>query len=255
VRKYLLDLYEIQKIDLEIRNFRQSLDAIPSTLRQLESKVAEIQGKISSLREQSSGALSEAQTMQNAVEEEGRKIRKWESRLNDIRNQREFQALNRETEGSRRANRDTEERIHEILKNKDQFEEDLKTLEGLLETAQSQCREEKATVDEKSQAMEKTLAVHKARRDVLVPGIPKALFRKYDAIAAKRFGLGLAQVVAGCCQGCNMKLPPQLYNILQRGDTIEQCPSCYRLVFWEPHRPAEASDATQETSLPASASV
>ena len=30
-----------------------------------------------------------------------------------------------------------------------------------------------------------------------------------------------------------MKLPPQLYNILQRADTIEQCPSCSRLMVWE----------------------
>jgi predicted nucleic acid-binding Zn-ribbon protein len=30
-----------------------------------------------------------------------------------------------------------------------------------------------------------------------------------------------------------MQLPPQLFNILQRGSTIEHCPSCQRIVYFE----------------------
>jgi predicted nucleic acid-binding Zn-ribbon protein len=37
----------------------------------------------------------------------------------------------------------------------------------------------------------------------------------------------------GTCQGCNMNIPPQLYNVLQRGVSIEICPSCSRIIYWE----------------------
>jgi predicted nucleic acid-binding Zn-ribbon protein len=30
-----------------------------------------------------------------------------------------------------------------------------------------------------------------------------------------------------------MKLPPQLYNELQRGDSVLTCPMCRRILFWE----------------------
>ena len=30
---------------------------------------------------------------------------------------------------------------------------------------------------------------------------------------------------------CNIGLPPQLYNIIIRGETIESCPSCQRLIY------------------------
>ena len=30
-----------------------------------------------------------------------------------------------------------------------------------------------------------------------------------------------------------MNIPPQLYNILQRGQTVETCPSCHRIIYWE----------------------
>ena len=37
----------------------------------------------------------------------------------------------------------------------------------------------------------------------------------------------------GTCRGCNMNIPPQLYIVLQRGATIETCPSCHRIIYWE----------------------
>jgi predicted nucleic acid-binding Zn-ribbon protein len=30
-----------------------------------------------------------------------------------------------------------------------------------------------------------------------------------------------------------MNIPPQLYNVIQRGLTIETCPSCHRIIYWE----------------------
>jgi predicted nucleic acid-binding Zn-ribbon protein len=30
-----------------------------------------------------------------------------------------------------------------------------------------------------------------------------------------------------------MNIPPQLYIVIQRGQTIETCPSCHRIIYWE----------------------
>ena len=42
-----------------------------------------------------------------------------------------------------------------------------------------------------------------------------------------------------------MNIPPQLFNVLQRGTTIEICPYCHRIIYWEElmkdPAPAEAS--------------
>ena len=50
----------------------------------------------------------------------------------------------------------------------------------------------------------------------------------------------------GICQGCRMRVPPQLYNELQKHHEIRMCPNCHRIIFWraEPERAdrAEASD-------------
>ena len=37
-------------------------------------------------------------------------------------------------------------------------------------------------------------------------------------------------MVNGICKGCNMRILPQLNNILRSG-TIETCPTCQRLIY------------------------
>ena len=38
-------------------------------------------------------------------------------------------------------------------------------------------------------------------------------------------------VQAGTCQGCNMNVPPQLYNTLRTGLGTDICPACHRIIY------------------------
>ena len=58
------------------------------------------------------------------------------------------------------------------------------------------------------------------------------VLKRYGNIRMRR-GLAVVSVRNGTCQGCNMNIPPQLYNVLQRGQTVETCPSCHRIIYWE----------------------
>ena len=249
MRQYLLDLYEIQKIDLSIREQTKRQEALPARLNELEARVQDLTAKITSLSDQRGIAAKEAQNLRTLVESETQKIRKWDARLADIRNQREYQALSREIEGSKRANRDAEEKIGQTMGSRDALDKQIEELKVQLAEAETARNAERDTVGVQVDSMKATLSDEIKRRDVLIPRVPKALFRKYDAIRERRMGVGLAPVVAGCCQGCNMRLPPQLYNILQRGDTVEQCPSCHRVIFWDQILPenskTEAASANQ----------
>ena len=71
-----------------------------------------------------------------------------------------------------------------------------------------------------------------AKLDKAATGIRPDVLKRYGAIRMRR-GLAVTTVRNGTCQGCNMNVPPQLYNTLQRGNTLETCPYCHRIVYWE----------------------
>ena len=75
-----------------------------------------------------------------------------------------------------------------------------------------------------------------------------------------RRGLAVVAVKDGTCRGCNMKVPPQLYNTIQRGSSLELCPNCHRIIYWskllegdgQPEDGAGGSGQTGSKSIPPS---
>ena len=55
-------------------------------------------------------------------------------------------------------------------------------------------------------------------------------------------GKAVAEVVDGHCLGCNMDLAPQMYIEVQRGDTVHQCTTCYRLLIYKPPVPPDEDE-------------
>jgi predicted nucleic acid-binding Zn-ribbon protein len=233
VRQKLLDLHEIQKIDLEILETEKHGDGFQQRLTELEDAVKKGRAEVETLTDQRETIVREAKTLEGTVQAETIKIKKWEARLNEIRNQREYLALSREVEASKRANREAEEKILELMAQREQTEKRLDELQDKLAEDEVDCDAERAHVDRQMREAQEARDAIAERRAALVPKVSAGLLKKYDAIRAKRHGIGLVLVEDGCCQGCNMRLPPQLYNILQRGDSIEQCPTCQRIILWD----------------------
>ena len=80
--------------------------------------------------------------------------------------------------------------------------------------------------------IEAKIAELRVERDKLAAEVKPDVLKRYGSIRMRR-GLAVVSVRNGTCQGCNMNIPPQLYNVLQRGQTIETCPSCHRIIYWE----------------------
>jgi uncharacterized protein len=91
--------------------------------------------------------------------------------------------------------------------------------------------EEKAA-NEKTAELDAQIAEERKLREVAAARVRPDVLKKYSAIRMRR-GLAMAPVKNGTCQGCNMNIPPQLFNLLQRGDSIELCGTCNRIIYWD----------------------
>ena len=70
-----------------------------------------------------------------------------------------------------------------------------------------------------SNADRKLSALREAANSPVDPDVLK----RYGTIRMRR-GLAVVSVRNGTCTGCNMNLPPQLFNQLQRGTSLRGCP-------------------------------
>jgi len=255
VRQRLLDLYEVQKIDSQVFEIQERRKTISLRLQELEDQGQDAVRQIEGLESQLIGLEKQARGQENTAQAEKVKIKKWEARLQEIRNQREALALSREVDGAKRSVEKAEEETLSIWKQKEDMELEIETLRdkhtdlgvGAADEAE---KVKQAIVDTEAQTER-----HAARRGTLVKEIPANVVRTYDMVRAKRRGMGISIVSNGSCQGCFVKLRPQLYNMLQRGDTIEQCPQCQRLMVWEGLIPQEDAVVPAEAEVTVEAIV
>ena len=154
MRQQLIDLHEIQKIDLGILEQAQAKDALPEHLHELEESVAAAKTELSGLEEQQATLVAEINELDRSAQQENDKIRKWERRLNDIRNQREYLALSREVEGSRRSVRDADEKSIELMTTKEEIEARMEELQDKLAEDAVDRDAERAEVEKKIAALD-----------------------------------------------------------------------------------------------------
>ena len=248
MRQRLADLFEVQKIDLGVRELEKQREDVPRKLNELDEAIGALLGDVEMLVTERTALETEIKALEGNVQAENAKLRKWEKRLLELRNQREYLALSREVEGARRANRETEEKILELMTRKEELDGQLAEKKDDLTHSQEERQVEEGEVENALAKLDTEISGEKTRRQELTPQLPKQLLSKYDFIRAKRMGIGLVAAANGCCTGCNMRLPPQLYNVLQRVDSIEQCPTCQRIMYFEegvfPPDPAEGAEGT-----------
>ena len=70
-----------------------------------------------------------------------------------------------------------------------------------------------------------------AKRNRFQDQIPAKDLSLYQRVAKARGGIGAVDVRGTSCSGCNMILPAQFVSELRRSKTIEQCPSCKRILL------------------------
>jgi predicted nucleic acid-binding Zn-ribbon protein len=72
----------------------------------------------------------------------------------------------------------------------------------------------------------------RAERTQIIEREDGELRRKYEMLFSRRGGLAVVEVRGGTCQGCRMRVPPQLFNDIQRNEKVILCPSCQRMLYW-----------------------
>ena len=56
----------------------------------------------------------------------------------------------------------------------------------------------------------------------------------FERISHGRKGIAVAEARDGLCTVCHVRLRPQIFNEVRRNDTLVQCDSCTRILYFVP---------------------
>lgn len=232
MKEQLKLLIELQVHDAKIQELEGALKAFPARFESMQSDVKRVETLLDKERSQ----LTETESWRKRQEQEARDqedaLIKAKQRAGMVKNVKEHMASERDLEANRKSAAAREEEAARLTGAVASARTTLAQHEGDLETMRQHVSSQVEDARAEMTSIEEKIAAVKTERDVAAAAVDAQALKRYSTIRMRR-GLALAPVKAGTCQGCHMNIPPQLFNVLQRGTTIETCPNCYRIIYWD----------------------
>jgi len=232
LRDQLKQLEELQTHDAKIQELEQSLKAIPAKLAATEQDLARVEALLAA----EGASLKETERyyaeQKGLVTDDEVQVAGAKHKLTQAKNSKEYMAAQREIEQRRESLVSREAEISKLVEaveaKKKVLAERAADVQGLKDSIAKDGEAARARMAE----IEVNIGELRVERDKLAVAVKPDVLKRYGAIRMRR-GLAVVAVKNGTCQGCNMNIPPQLFNILQRGSSLETCPNCNRIIYWE----------------------
>src|SRR3989337_908884 len=206
MRSQITALEALQQLDLE--RYPQEISRYKEETENTKQSLAKAKEELNQTRKRKMESESKLSGNKD-------KIKKAEVKLFEIKTYREYEALQKEIGDVKKANADLEE---DILK-------EMETLEGL----ETEVKEKENTLNEKE-------------KKKMVSLINPEIHTLYERIR-RRNGVVIVQARNELCTGCNMNIPPQLFNEVLTSKRMIQCPNCQRILYCEETTEGEVQTA------------
>lgn len=230
MRKNLKVLDGLQELDLKIDTLNGDVKSLEDGVAALEAEVAEAEVTIQARNEELAALEEEKRLVEENLATEGDNIERSEVRLKEIKTQKEYQAVSKEITTAKKLKAELEEQVLQKISLIDGMRSDLNDRQEKLQALVQNISERKAELQTQIDQLRTVVATETTVREDAVKTLPASVVKRYTLLRQQRRGIAVVEAREGCCSGCHMNLPPQLYNSLYRGDDIITCPHCQRIL-------------------------
>ena len=231
VEEKLQNLYELQRIDTEIDKIKTLRGELPLEVQDLEDEIAGLETRIENLKVEL-GELDTSSTRKMDIKKAEEAIKKYSEQLDNVRNNREYDALSKEIEFQKLEIELQEKRIREAQKAKAEKEALMEESKKRYEDKVSDLEAKKGELNDIINETHKDEESLQIKSEELAATIDERLLTAYRRIRSNaRNGLAVVTVDRDACGGCFNKIPPQRQLDIRSRKKIIVCEYCGRILI------------------------
>ena len=169
------------------------------------------------------------------------RLSKYRDQAMAVKTNQEYHAIQHEISHAEGEIKKHEDGILERMLEADELTATIKSAEADLASQQKSIEADRKTMAAEHGELQKSLDALLAERATVVAAVDKRVLSTYETAAAKRQGIAVAEAKDGICTICHVRLRPQVFNEVRRNDTIMQCDSCQRILYFVPAAATQSS--------------
>lgn len=226
-------LKELQDVDYWIGELERSREFLPEMMKNLETEIEQLGADLRAKKDRLIAAQLELKDVELRMGENKEHVAKYQEQMLTIKTNKEYDALVAQIDTAKLQTGADEEKSLALMTEIDELKKSVEELEAKtvstketnvqrLQELQLQMDSVQGKVDEKE-----------AQREHLKAKVPKSIMAIYERVRKGKGGDVVVRLRRGACGECFKSQPPQKVQLVKRGDSVQTCASCGRILIWE----------------------
>jgi predicted nucleic acid-binding Zn-ribbon protein len=236
-------LIQLQALDSRVAEARRLQVTIPETQRALDDKLEGARGAVAAAKERLAANNASRRDLEKDIAAIQARLSRYKDQLMEVKTNREYHAMQHEIDTAQGEVKRLEDQMLELMVAGDDITAALKGAEGALKTAEQQIVRDRADLDKQLEAAAATVDQLTRERGALAASVAAPTLALYEQVARGRKGVAVAVAKDERCSECHVRLRPQVYQHIRQNNSIIQCDSCQRVLYFIPPKAEEAAAA------------
>ena len=231
VEEKLIAVLTLQKIDSKIDEIKTLKGELPMEVKDLEDEIEGLQTRIQNIDGDINNINNFIESKNTAKKDSQALIKKYEKQQDNVKNNREFEAINKEIEMQELEVKLNEKHIKDAnLELKERANQRIKTEEKIADVEVA-LKAKKAELEKIIADTEKEEQVLSEKSDSAKEKVDPRLLSAYERIRhSYRNGLAVVPILRDSCGGCFNVIPPQRQSEIRQRKKIIVCEHCGRVL-------------------------
>lgn len=239
-------LVALQRVDDAIHSVETELEQAPKDLEELKARFAATDAQRERVLEKIAHLKEQEKRINGEIDDDSSRIKKSKSKMMQVSNSREYQAMAREMDNMEKVNRSREEERSALMEEKMHQDSALQEVDAVWADLKAELETKQISLETRLEEARKRLEELAHIRSETGSAVPRPVLDRYEFIRRRLSHPVIVPVTAGVCSGCRIMIPPQTFIELQGGHKIINCPNCQRLIYWVEHFNEETNQTADE---------
>lgn len=245
----LQSLVQLQEIDTAIAGASSRIAAHPQHMADAEAR---LHGAVQAV-ETAKARLKDSMEARRDLEKDAAvfqaRLTKFKDQLAAVKTNREYTAMQHEIATASGELSAAEEKVLERMMEADAITSEIKAAEAALAAAKREVTAEQQGLEKDLAAAREELQRAADARAALIGGLQPRLVALFEQVARNRKGVALSACTRdGLCSVCHVRLRLPVFQQVRQNDTIVQCESCQRILYYVPPPPSSVEAAAPPPS-------
>lgn len=231
VEEKLSSLVRLQKIDSKLDEIQILKGELPMEVKDLEDEIEGLHARQTRIEEEINGIQEFIEQKNQGINESQALIKKYDKQSENVKNSREFEALNKEIEMQHLEEKLCEKHIKDATEEIADKARQLELAKKAVSTKESNLSGKKSELEKIINETVKEETQHRNSATEARAHADERLLSSYDRIRKNyRNGLAVVPVERDSCGGCFHAIPPQKQSEIKLRKKIMVCENCGRIL-------------------------